>query len=106
MSTPAPTGVGARKSRRVNFRLLGFAATIVGVAVVLALGTSWLLSRPVAPDNPFVALRHHEPEIADDAIRRIDESWCPESAAMVLEIAPRCTLHMGHRERLFDLLRA
>src|SRR5262245_60606588 len=79
MSTPTPLkGTGAKTSRRGPLRLFGSAAAIVVVAVVLALGASWLLSRPVPPNNPFVALRHPDPEIADDAIRRIDASWVPE----------------------------
>ena len=81
---------------------------VLFVALASAGVAAYLLSdalQPPPPANPFAALCHIDLDIADPAIARIAAGWCPEYAAMTLEVAPNFTLHPGHRAKLYALLR-
>lgn len=100
MSQPT---IAAEPRTRRRHRRAAFIAFVIGlIAVGAFIGAKWLTAPGDA--NPFVLLRNSDQRIADRGIDRIAADWKPEYTAMVLNVAP-LTMHLGHRERLFDILR-
>ncbi len=96
---PRPAARPAWLCRRMSGRTV--VVLLAAVGVIAAVGYVGL-ARPRT--TPFADLRHIDPEVADEAIERIEAGWRPESVAMALEITP-FLMHHGHEERLYDLLR-
>jgi hypothetical protein len=95
---------GAPAPRRGRLRTAGVALGVLALIVGLAVALDWYVRHTRYP-NPFVGLRDTDLEVADAAVRQIGERWDAESAPMTLSVIP-LVMHGGHRERLFDLLRA
>ena len=83
-----------RQRRAVSIFVVGF------IVIAAYAGVRWLS----ADANPFRLLRDPDQRVADRGVEQIASEWKPEYAAMVLNVAP-LTMHLGHRERLFDILR-